>query len=293
MSPSTPEARAHDGAVREWATRAVQWDPARNTIKRGVHLAARARGVRLERSGRVPAIANLYAAGSPKAGSQWMKALLDHPVVRRHTGLFTLPQLDYQLKPSKPFPAGTFVPGLYFSHDEYLAMTHRHPYRLIYMFRDPRDLFVSGYFSAIGTHRPVAGYEDFREDLRSKPIEEGLLEVIRLGGSRLLEMATWLDVDDPNVATFKLEEVSADARTNLSAIFKHCEIDLTPDEFETVLSDVSREALQVKDLAQRDAGSESHYRLDRKTFRDLFNEEHYAAVEALSPGLAERLGYPA
>ncbi|WP_169799240.1 sulfotransferase domain-containing protein [Nocardioides jensenii] len=288
MSPSTLEARA-----REWSTRAVQWDPARNNIKRAVHLAARARGARLERTGQVPAIANIYAAGSPKAGSQWMKALFDHPVVRRHTGLFTLPQLDYQLKPSKPFPAGTFVPGLYFSHDEYLAMTHRHPYRLIYMFRDPRDLFVSGYFSAIGTHRPVAGYEGWREELRSKPVGEGLLELIHLGGSRLQEMATWAGVDDPHVATFKLEEINADPRGNVTGILEHCEIDLSPDEFETVLHDVSREALQVKDLAQRSEGSESHYRVDRKTYRELFTDEHYAAVDALSPGLAVRLGYDA
>lgn len=296
MSPSTPEApsrddAAHTSTAREWATRVVQWDPARNTIKRGVHAGARARGLRLERTGQVPAIANIYAAGSPKAGSQWMKALFDHPVVRRHTGLFTLPQLDYQLKPSKPFPAGTFVPGLYFSHDEYLAMTHRHPYRLIYMFRDPRDLFVSGYFSAIGTHRPVAGYEDWREELRAMPIEQGLLEIIRLGGSRLREMATWEGVSDPNVATFKLEEVQRDPRANVAAILEHCEISLLPDEFSTVLGDVSREALQVKDLAQRAAGSESHYRVDRKTFRDLFTDEHYAAVDALAPGLAARMGY--
>ncbi|KRF20954.1 hypothetical protein ASG90_00605 [Nocardioides sp. Soil797] len=296
MSPSTPEAPArdhtpHPSAAREWATRVVQWDPARNTIKRAVHVAARARGFRLERAGAVPPIANIYAAGSPKAGSQWMKALFDHPVVRRHTGLFTLPQLDYQLKPSKPFPAGTFVPGLYFSLDEYRAMTHRHPHRLIYMFRDPRDLFVSGYFSAIGTHRPVAGYEEWRSSLRDLPIEEGLLEIIRLGGVRLKEMATWEGVDDPNVATYKLEEVSADPRANVAAIFKHCEISLSPDEFEAVLGDVSREALQVKDLAQRAEGSESHYRVDRKTFRDLFTAEHYAAVDALAPGLAARLGY--
>lgn len=296
LSPSTPEAPArshppHVWSAREWATRAVQWDPARNNIKRGVHLAARARGRRLERNGQVPEIANIYAAGSPKAGSQWMKALFDHPVVRRHTGLFTLPQLDHQLRPSKPFPAGTFVPGLYFSHDEYLAMTHRHPYRLIYMFRDPRDLFVSGYFSAIGTHRPVPGYEEWRESLRSMPINEGLLEIIRLGGVRLKEMATWEGVSDSNVATFKLEEVSADPRANVAAIFKHCEISLSPDEFETVLADVSREALQVKDLSQRADGSESHYRVDRSTFRDLFTDEHYAAVDALAPGLATRLGY--
>ncbi len=53
------------------------------------------------------------------------------------------------------------------------------------------------------------------------------------------------------MATFKLEEINADPRGNVTGILEHCEIDLSPDEFETVLHDVSREALQVKDLAQR------------------------------------------
>ena len=32
--------------------------------------------------------------------------------------------------------------------------------------------------------------------------------------------------------------------------------------------------------------------MDRKTFRDVFQPEHYAALEELVPGLVARLGYP-
>ena len=59
-----------------------------------------------------------------------------------------------------------------------------------------------------------------------------------------------------------------------------------------MLHDVSREALQARDLAQRDAGSESHYRVDRRSFRDVFTPEHHAALAQIVPGLAPRLGYP-
>ena len=65
--------------VRTWATRTVSWGPARIQIKKRAHTYARARGMMLERTGRLPEIANIYAASSPKAGSQWMRALLDHP----------------------------------------------------------------------------------------------------------------------------------------------------------------------------------------------------------------------
>lgn len=279
--------------AREWATRVVQWNPARNAIKYAVHGYAGIRGRVNQRSGKVPTIANIYAASSPKAGSQWMKALLSHSVVRAHTGLFTLPQLDYQQDLQKVFPAGTFVPGIYCSYDEYLQMPKPLPHRTIYMLRDPRDLVVSGYYSAVKTHRKLndRGLEEFRDTLRAMPFDEGLRTLITAAAPRLHEMATWVDIDDDRIETFRLEEVSADPHEQVDRILRHCGVQLSADELEAVLMDVSREALQAKDLAQRKDGSESHYRVDRKTFRDVFKPEHYAAMEAAAPGLATRLGY--
>lgn len=286
---AAPSARA-----REWATQVVQWNPARTAVKRGVHAYARARGLGLRATGRVPDIGNIFAASSPKAGSQWMKALFDHPVVRAHTGLFTLPQLDYQQTPHKRFPAGTFVPGIYAGYDEFLEIPRLRPRRVIYMFRDPRDLVVSGYYSAVKTHRPthLAEVERVRDEIRALPFDEGLLLLIEDAAPRLREIETWVGVDDPDVASFRLEDVNADPRHWVDLMLKHCGVNLSTDELETVLHDVSREALQARDLAQREAGSESHYRVDRKTFRDVFKPEHHAALEAIVPGLAERLGYP-
>src|SRR5690606_38184695 len=115
-SPCPPTPHVHEGRlgytgvtspadhIRAWAVRTLQWDPLRNTVKYGVHGFARARGRVIDRAGRVPPIANIYTASSPKAGSQFMKALFDHPVVRSHTGLLTLPQLDYQQDPERGFP---------------------------------------------------------------------------------------------------------------------------------------------------------------------------------------------
>ena len=282
------------GGPREWATRVVQWNPARTAVKRGVHGYAAARGLGLRATGRVPEVGNIFAASSPKAGSQWMKALFDHPVVRSHTGLFTLPQLDYQQTPHKRFPAGTFVPGIYAGYDEFRELPRTRPRRVIYMFRDPRDLVVSGYYSAVKTHRTthMAEVERVRDEIRALPFDEGLLLLIRDAAPRLREIATWVDVDDPEVASFRLEDVNADPRQWVVAILKHGGVTLSPDELETVLGDVSRDALQARDLAQREAGAESHYRVDRKTFRDVFQPEHYAALEELVPGLVARLGYP-
>lgn len=279
---------------REWATRAVQWNPARVAVKRGVHAFAAARGRSLQLTGRAPQIANIFAASSPKAGSQWMKALFDHPVVRAHTGLFTLPQLDYQQTPGKPFPVGTFVPGIYAAYPEFARTPRRGERRVIYMFRDPRDLVVSGYYSAVKTHRKthLREVEEVRDTIRALPFDEGLLYLIKDGAPRLREIETWVDVEDPDLAKFRLEDVSADPVTGVSQILTHCGVTLSDQELDTVLNDVSREALQARDLAQRESGAESHYRVDRKTFRDVFKPEHYEALEQIVPGLAARLGYP-
>lgn len=282
------------GGPRAWAASAVQWDPARNGIKYGVHGYASLRGRWYQRTGKVPPIANIFTASSPKGGSQWMKALFDHPVVRRHTGLLTLPQLDYQQTPDRVFPAATYVPGLYCSYEEYVRMPKPFPHRVVYMFRDPRDLLVSGYYSAVNTHRKthLQEIEDLRDRLRAMSFDDALLELIKSNEVRLLETASWASADDAAVATFRLEDVSADPRTEVPRILEHCGVSCSVDELEIVLNDVSRDSLQAKDLAQRPDGSESHYRVDRKTFRDVFQPQHYEAMDSILPGLARRMGYP-
>lgn len=276
--------------VRSWSTDAVNWPPARNAIKYAVHAAAEARGQVLLRRHRVPAIANIFAMSPPKAGSQWAKALFDHPVVREHTGLFTLPQLDYQGR-RRPLPPGTFVPGMYLSHDEYTRLEKPYPFRAFYVMRDPRDLAVSAYYSAVKTHRPVPQYEDLRVRMRAAPIEEGLLMAIELVTPRLHDMGSWIGVDDDRVAFFRLEEIGSDHEGQVRRILDHCGVELSGAEMQTVVRETSRESLQRKDLATRESGSESHYRKDQRGFRELFEEQHYRALEEAAPGLTARLGY--
>jgi Sulfotransferase domain len=279
--------------LREWAMRRVQWNPARNAIKYGVLGFAEARGLWYQRTGQVPEIANIVTASSAKAGSQWMKALIGHPVVRAHTGLFTLPQLDFKLYLDRPFPAGTFVGGFGWPYPEYVRVPKPFPHRVIYMFRDPRDMLVSGYYSAVKTHRKLwrRKYEDYRDRLRAMPIDDALLDMIVTSKYHLLMIASWVDVDDPEVAKFRLEDVGTDPEGHVVRILEHCGVHLSDAELDTLLGDVSREALQAKDLAQRKDG-ESHYRVDRKGFRELFKPEHYDAMESIVPGLCARLGYP-
>jgi hypothetical protein len=278
--------------LREWAIRRIQWNPARNAVKYGVLGLAHVRGSWYQRTGKVPEISNIITASSAKAGSQWMKALIGHPVVQAHTGLFTLPQLDFKYYLDHPFPAGTFVGGFGWPYAEYVRVPKPLPHRAIYMFRDPRDMFVSGYFSAVATHRKLwrREYEEYRDKLRAMSMEDALLDMIAKSRYHLLMIASWVDANDPEVAKFRLEEVAGEPRGQVVRMLEHCGVHLSEAEIEAVLGDVSRDALQAKDLAQRKNG-ESHYRVDRKTFRDVFKDEHYEAIESIVPGLVARLGY--
>jgi hypothetical protein len=284
---------ATESALRDAITKAVQWEPARNSVKYGVHAVARARGKGLEARGKVPEIANIYTGSCPKSGSQWAKALFDHPVVRQHTGLLTLPQLGYWLKPLKAFPAGTFVPGMYISYQQYEAMPKPFGHRMIYVFRDPRDIVVSAYGS-VETHRTVLDAREIRSALEGKSMDDAMLWLIGNGEGHLRDMATWVGAEDrdQSVRTWRLEDIQADYEAAVSSMLAHCNVRLSSPEFETVLAQTSREALQRKDLAERDSGSESHYRVNRRSYRDVFKPEHYEALERVVPGLIEKLGYP-
>lgn len=279
--------------IRRWATQTLQWSPARNGAKYAVHGYARARGHVLTATGSTPEVGTILGAGSQKAGSQWLKALLHHPVVRAHTGLVTLPQLDYSLTPPpRGFAAGTFVPGVYLTYDEYSALPKRHDHRVVYMVRDPRDVVISGYWSAMETHRKthLDEVEELRARLRALPIDDALLVLIEAAAPTLRAMGTWMGRTDPEIAVFHLEQVEADYANQLTRILAHVGVVLLEAELAQVVADTCRATLQARDLADRGDGR-SHYRLDRTDWRGVFTARHHEAMERVAPGLVEALGY--
>jgi hypothetical protein len=283
-----------EGHIRTQVTRAVQWQPARNSLKYGAHLAARARAQVLRARGTMPEVANIYTGSCPKSGSQWAKALFDHPIVRSHTGLFTLPQLGYWEHELRGFPGGTFVPGLYVSYEQYAKMPKPLAHRMVYVFRDPRDIVVSAYGSTF-THRRLGNAREIEAALDGKSVDEKLLWLLKNGEAHLRDMATWVGVEekDDSVASWRLEDIGADHAGAVTGMLDHCGVQLSQAELDTVLAETSREALQRRDLAERgDRDSESHYRVHRQSYQELFKPEHYAALEEVVPGLIEKLGYP-
>lgn len=278
-------------ALQRTAQQCLQAEPLRKHARSGGALLLSARGSLIERISQPGVLRNIYATTIQKAGSQWSKALFDHDLVRAATGMATFPQFRYDQDQFRSrFPAACFVPGLYLSYQAYLAIEKPPPYRTFYIARDPRDIVVSWYFSVRDTHRLTGDISTLRQRLQSLSFHDGLLFSIERLTQPILGMGTWLQVEEPEVAFFRLEEFSSRPEVEVRRLLEHCRVKLSDTDFEQVLRQTSRQSLQKRDLEQR-KGTDSHYRVRQSGHREHFAPAHYAAFRAATGDLVERLGY--
>ena len=168
------------------ASDVVQYEPLRMQARKAGVMYLEMRGLVTERFGRRRPLRNIYGVSMQKAGSQWAKALFEHELVMRATGLATYPQAVFDGRGLRNrFPAHCFC-HLYLSYPQYAELHRPAPYRTFYIARDPRDIVVSWYFSTRDTHRVFGGIANLRQKLLSLPLSEGLLFSIEANVSGLL-----------------------------------------------------------------------------------------------------------
>jgi hypothetical protein len=273
------------------ASNAVQYEPLRMRARQGGVLVLEARGFMTERFGRERPLRNIYGVSMQKAGSQWAKALFEHELVVEATGLATFPQAVFDGRGFRNrFPAHCFA-HLYLSYPEYTAIHKRAPYRTFYIARDPRDIVVSWYFSVRDTHRVFGPIAELRDRLTSLPFSEGLLFSMRELAPLLNGMRTWVDVAEPEVAFFRLEDIRDRPEPEVRRLLSHCRVELGGQALARVVQETSRDALRSKDLARRATGEESHYRREPSAHEKRFDDVHHETFRQLTGDLIERLGY--
>jgi hypothetical protein len=278
--------------LRGFASDLLQAEPVRRPARYGGAFLLEARGVATERFGHPRPLRNIYGAGIQKAGSQWAKALFDHEFVVAATGLATFPQIVFGGRGFRNrFPAHCYVPGLYFPYPKYVEIHKQPPYRTFYIMRDPRDVVVSWYFSVRDTHPMIGPIGELREKLHALSIHDGLLLGIEFLQPQLNGMKTWIDVPEPEVGLFRLEDIRDQPEREVRRLLAHCKVELTEEALGEVLRDTSRDSLRNKDLAKRAPGSESHYRQAPSRHTAYFEDAHHEAFRALTGDLVERLGY--
>lgn len=237
-------------------------------------------------------VRNVYHCCLQKTGSQWIKRVFDDPEVRDLTGLACHPQLPYDGGYFKGyFPAYTFVPGLYVPYELYDQIEKTDPYRSFYVMRDPRDLIVSWYYSTKYTHPLIGDIPEYRTHLNEVSVEEGIAFSIRHLGDKLSQMRDWWrHRDDSELLVVRFEDLVSDPVKEFGAILRHCGYGVSREWLQEILSRYTKEKMRKRDLKRRN-GERSHYRKDRKGWRDLFTDQHRELFRSANGHLVQDLGY--
>lgn len=239
-------------------------------------------------------IDNLYFATVQKSGSQWISAIFNDPRMKRHTGLVRMPQRYYEYgEHVSKFPKGFYIPGLYVSYQTFENFIEKpERYRVIYIFRDPRDLVVSDYYSTLKTHPDNVAVLKLRKRLEGMSKEEGLMYMMKYN-DKFATMRSWVELgaDDPNILFMKFEELTQSPVENFKKMLSHCDIKMSDGTLESILNDYSKSKMRERDLERRSDKSESHYRFKASSHSGEFTEAHYLLFREITGNLLDVLGY--
>lgn len=247
-------------------------------------------GHRLTFSSRRPK--NIYHACIQKTGSQWIKAVFSDPEIVKRTGLQVHPQFRYEVGEFRQkFPLHTFIAGLYIPYPMYNEIDKPKGYKTLYVVRDPRDIVVSWYYSMKYTHGEMGAVSNHRKILRGLSEKRGLEYCINHLQWKFSFIRTWwYNRNDPDIYLVRFEDLTNDPISEWGKIFNHCEIEIEKNTLEKVLSKYTKEKMRERDLKNRD-GDISHYRKEKKGWRDLFNKNLIEIFQKNNGNLIELLGY--
>lgn len=247
---------------------------------------------------------NLFHCTMHKSGSQWIQSVLSDFAVYRYTGLA---HYHYQSRLGEsrpvgersfiqPFPERTIVSPLYIGYEEFKQLPKAGDYRGFFVMRDPRDLMVSWYFSAMGSHvlrEPNSRLARLRGELAQLSREDGLRKAIDFWREqgRFAALASWAQVDDPRMRLIRYEDLTGlHGPAGFHDLFTFLGIPMPDDTRERLLRAYSFQRLSGRKPG--DADARSHLRTGRGGgWREYLTDPILEHLAAASGGLVEQLGY--
>jgi hypothetical protein len=171
--------------------------------------------------------------------------------------------------------------------------------RGVHLFRDPRDMVTSAYFSHRNSHPinvdGVRWTELIRHRINLLKLDKdaGMMAEVEFSGYFLDNMLSW-NYDAPNVLAVRMEELVSDPAGQWRRILAHWEVlDLLPDGYLDELlatHTFDRMAGGTRKIGQED--ETSHYRKGvAGDWRNHLSEDHLTLFRKLYGDLVERLGY--
>jgi Sulfotransferase domain len=217
---------------------------------------------------------NVYHCCIGRTASQWLRRLLSDPVVYHRSRLRTFTYQErlpgrIDTRPltertfERPFPKRRIVTPLYFSFENFRDLPKPERYRAFFVFRNPRDIVVSGYFLRRNTDTLGNTPED-REFLRTASLEDGLVYIIDRAERRGVFEAfrSWSDApsEDPNVKLIRYEHLTGDDRfETIRDLTAFCDIGIHPSELGRLMDKWSFRRL-TGGRRRGQADESSHYR---------------------------------
>jgi hypothetical protein len=160
--------------------------------------------------------------GHPKCASKWMSGIslgvCNAMGFKVYQGHYALQKID----PKRDIENAE-VDFIVSQNTSYAKVAPLAQYKAVHIFRDPRDMLVSGYFSYKYSH-DIPKRETFLKlrnliiDLQSKDVDEGLFTVLEFDAYDFNFLNTW-NYDDPNILNIKMEDLTQDTYAHLYQIF--------------------------------------------------------------------------
>lgn len=237
---------------------------------------------------------NIYHCAVRKTASQWIKSVFSDAIVYRHSGLTTYDPRYFRWKDPRVVPPHRIGLSLYFPHKRYLKMPKPDAHRTFFIYRDPRDLLVSSYFSTKDSHTPMGDVLEVRAVLREKSKKDGMLYLIEHLTKKGMFNAVRSWVEAPpseNVRLIRYEDLTgADQLAEMDALMRHCGIDIPRAELETLLDRYSFSRMNDR----KKAGEVSHYRKGKSgDWQNHFDDDIEQAFRQATGNLLDILGYSA
>lgn len=250
-------------------------------------------------------IKNIYHCCVHKTGSQWLKAIFSDEIVSDKTGmsLYTYqknlatkgdPRKLSERIFDKPFPENCIISPLYMDYSCYTSIPKPDCYKTFFIFRDPRDIIVSWYFSVKYSHPLMGKIPAHRATLQKLSLRDGLIYCIEylhdFGLFTALE--SWINVpeDDPPVMIIRFEDLVDVSKQSsfFSDLFSHCGIRFSKKETEKLLHKYRFGRLQKKSKKEQ----VSHYRRGVPgDWQEHFDEKVLDSFNKLTKDLISKLGY--
>jgi hypothetical protein len=187
-----------------------------------------------------PELTNIYYISTSKTGSEWLKRVFSDKTMRYHShmpafrGRWVYDNLNKRIFPY------TFTTSLGITYEMYLQIPKFSNYKSLYVYRDPRDILVSWYFSTLYSHSRTPKILRYRDALKNMDIKGGLQHTLSiLNDTAFQSMRTWLKCTDEQVLFIGYEELIDNSIHTFRRIMEHFHWDVPDNVLQNVLNKYS------------------------------------------------------